>query len=104
MNISLTDGMKDFIRNKVASGAFASEDAVLEEAVRRFREEDQNGCRAHDDDERTAVNLIDYEAIACCEREVEGKDVPSLEEVRRTLSKIPGSMAQAVIEERADRF
>ena len=35
---------------------------------------------------------------------VQGKDVPSLEQVRRRLSKIPGSMAQAVIEEREDRF
>lgn len=104
MNVSLTDDMKDFIRKKVASGAFPSEDAVLQEAVRRFREEDQNGCRAHDDEEGRAVNLIDYEAIAYCEREVEGKDVPSLEELRRTLSKITGSMAKVVIEERADRL
>ncbi len=52
----------------------------------------------------TLEDLIDYEAIESCAREVEGKDVPSIEEVRRLLSKIPGSMAQAVIEEREDRF
>jgi hypothetical protein len=48
--------------------------------------------------------LIDYEAIESCAREVEGKDVPSIEEVRQMLSKIPGSMAQVVIAEREDRF
>jgi hypothetical protein len=41
---------------------------------------------------------VDHEAIAYCAREIEGKDVPSLEEVRRALAKIQGSMAQAVIE------
>ena len=39
-------------------------------------------------------------SIAC---EVAGKDVPSIEEVRRLLAKISGSMAQVVIEEREDR-
>ena len=39
-----------------------------------------------------------------CTREVAGKEVPSIEEVRRLLSKIPGSMAKAVIEEREDRI
>ena len=48
-------------------------------------------------------DLIDYEAIESCAREVEGKDIPSIEEVRAALSKIPGSMAQVVIEEREDR-
>jgi predicted DNA-binding antitoxin AbrB/MazE fold protein len=33
-----------------------------------------------------------------------GEQVPSLEEVRRTLSKIPGSMADFVITERDERF
>jgi len=33
-----------------------------------------------------------------------GEQVPSLEEVRQTLSKIPGSMADVVIAERAERF
>ena len=51
----------------------------------------------------TVEDLIDYEAIESCSREVEGKDVPSIKEVRQVLSKIPGSMAQVVIEEREDR-
>ncbi|MGO9913267.1 MAG: type II toxin-antitoxin system ParD family antitoxin [Isosphaeraceae bacterium] len=91
MNISLTDEMKDFVRKKVASGAFPSEEAVLQEAVRRFRQQDQVSCRA--DDDTGAEDLVDYEAIEYCARQVEGKDVPSIEEVRRMLSKIPGSMA-----------
>ena len=33
-----------------------------------------------------------------------GAQVPSLEDVRRTLSKIPGSMAAVVIAERDERF
>jgi hypothetical protein len=45
-------------------------------------------------------DLIDWEAIEPCAREVEGKDVPSIQEVRQRLAKIPGSMAQAVIKER----
>ena len=45
MNISLTDELKDFVRKKVASGTFQSEEAVLQEAVRRFRQDDQEGAR-----------------------------------------------------------
>jgi hypothetical protein len=33
-----------------------------------------------------------------------GEQVPSLEDVRRMLSKIPGSMADVVIAERDERF
>jgi putative addiction module CopG family antidote len=43
MNVSLTDELRDFVRRKVESGAFPSEEAVLEEALRRFRRDDQNG-------------------------------------------------------------
>jgi putative addiction module CopG family antidote len=105
MNILLTDELKDFVKQKVASGAFSSEEAVLQEAVRRFRQEEQAGCRSDADGKITKPDdLIDYEAIEYCTREVAGKDVPSIEEVRLMLSKIPGSMAQAVIEEREDRI
>jgi Arc/MetJ-type ribon-helix-helix transcriptional regulator len=43
MNVSLTDELRDFVRKKVESGAFPSEAAVLEEAGRRFRQDDHNG-------------------------------------------------------------
>jgi hypothetical protein len=50
-------------------------------------------------------DLIDDEAVESCAREVEGKEVPSLEEVRAATSKIKDSMARVVIEEeRAERF
>jgi len=104
MNVFLTNDLRDFVRQKVTSGEFPSEEAVLQEAVRRFCQEDQNGCRADDAEKATLEDLIEYEAIESCARQVEGKDVPSIEEVRRMLSKIPGSMVQAVIEEREDRF
>jgi Arc/MetJ-type ribon-helix-helix transcriptional regulator len=103
MNVSLTDELMNFVQKKVERGDFPSEEAVLQEAVRRFRQEDQDRCRADDDERATLEDLIDYEAIEYCAREVEGKQVPSIEEVRQMLSKIPGSMARAVIEEREDR-
>jgi hypothetical protein len=74
----------------------------LQEAVRRFQQEDQEEQGVGE--KLTREDLIDDEAIESCAREVEGKEVPSIEEVRQMLSKISGSMAQAVIEEREDRF
>jgi putative addiction module CopG family antidote len=104
MNVSLTNDLHNFVRQKVKSGEFPSEEAVLQEAIRRFRQADQDSHPADDAEKATLHQLIDWEAIESCAREVEGKDVPSIEEVRRMLAKIPGSMAQAVIEEREERF
>ncbi len=104
MNVSLANDLHNFVRQKVETGEFPSEEAVLQEAVRRFRQADQNDNRADDAEKPTLQQLIDWEAIESCAREVEGKDVPSIEEVRRMLQKIPGSMAQAVIEDREERF
>jgi len=101
MNVSLSNDLRDFVRKKVKSGDFPSEEAVLQEAVRRFQQDDQPGPGS--DEKAMAEDLIDYEAISYCARELEGKDVPSIDEVRRFLAKIPGSMAQAVIEERETR-
>ena len=101
MNVSLSNDLRNFVRKKVESGDFPSEEAVLQEAVRRFQQNDQPGPGS--DEKAMAEDLIDYEAINCCARELEGKDVPSIEEVRRFLAKIPGSMAQAIIEERETR-
>ncbi len=102
MNVSLTEDLKDFVRRKVESGQYPSEDAVLQEALSRFRRDER--AEGTGDEKAKLDDLTDYEAIESCAREVEGKAVPSLEEVREALSKIPGSMAQAVIEEREDRF
>src|SRR4051794_12311351 len=98
MNVSLTDDLRDFVRKKVENGQFPSEEAVLQEALRRFRQADRDEGVAGE--QLTLEDLIDYDAIESCTREVEGKDVPSIEEVRAALSKIRGSMAQVVIEER----
>jgi putative addiction module CopG family antidote len=105
MNVSLTDELKDFVRKKVESGAFPSEEAVLQEAVRRFRQDDQNGSHGRNADESTLGDMIDSEAVESCARQVEGKNVPTIEEVRAATSKIKDSMARDVIEEeRAERF
>jgi hypothetical protein len=51
----------------------------------------------------TLEDLIDLEFEAFCARE--GDENVTLEEVRRATASIPGSMAEAIIEEeRADRF
>jgi Arc/MetJ-type ribon-helix-helix transcriptional regulator len=104
MNVSLTNDLHNFVRQKVESGEFPSEEAVLQEAVRRFRQADQNGDHGDTPEKATLPELIDWEAIESCAREVEGKNIPSIEEVRRLLAKIPGSMARAVIDEREERF
>ncbi len=98
MNVSLSNNLRNFVREIVESGDFPSEEAVLREAVRRCRQEDQPGPGC--EEKAMAEDLIDYEAVRYCARELEGKDVPSIEEVRLFLAKVPGSMAQAVIEER----
>jgi putative addiction module CopG family antidote len=92
MNVQLSEESRRFIATQVASGRYPSEDAVLEDALSLMRRE------------RPTHPEIDDEAIDYCAREVEGQEIPSLEEVRRALAKIPGSMAQAVIEERGERF
>jgi hypothetical protein len=98
MNVTPISEFHDFIRQKVESGQFPSEEAAFLEAMRRFRLADAA------DEELAGADPIDHDAIAYAAREVEGKDVPSLEEVRRILSKVAGSMAQAIIEDREDRF
>jgi hypothetical protein len=47
--------------------------------------------------------LIDHEFIAACARP-NGGDVPTIEEVREILAKIPGSLAEEIIADREDRF
>ncbi len=77
MNISLTNDLHNFVRQKVDSGEFPSEEAVLQEAVRRFRQADQDGDHADTPEKATLPELIDWEAIESCAREVEGKNIPS---------------------------
>jgi putative addiction module CopG family antidote len=103
MNVSLTNDLRNFIRQKVENGEFPSEEAVLQEAVRRFRQQEQNVDAPDDTKKATPEELIDHEFIAYCTREAD--DTVSLEEVLQATSKIKDSMARVVIEEeRAERF
>jgi hypothetical protein len=52
----------------------------------------------------TLDDLIDHEFVADCARETQGTGIPTIEEVRRMLSRIPGSLAEEIIAEREDRF
>jgi hypothetical protein len=47
--------------------------------------------------------LIDHEYVADCARD-QGFDVPGIDEVRKILAKIPGSLAEEIIAEREDRL
>jgi putative addiction module CopG family antidote len=93
MNVSITNGMEDFVREQVQSGEFPSEDAVVEAALKCFRDQKSRAFEA----------LVDHDLIEYAEHE--GDPRVTLDEVLRATSTIPGSMATAIIEdERADRF
>jgi hypothetical protein len=49
-------------------------------------------------------DLIDVEFVADCEKKSDGQDIPSIDEVRKRLAKIPGSFSQQIIADREDRF
>jgi hypothetical protein len=75
---------------------------ILQKHIRNLEQESGRDEAA---DGATAVlnDLIDYEAIASCEREAD--DSITLEEVRAATSKIKDSMARVVSEEeRVERF
>lgn len=93
MNVSITNDLKNFVRMKVQSGEYLSEEAVIEAALQKFL----------DDEAPSLDGLVDHEFVAFCGRE--GDDGITLEEVLQATSRIPGSMSQVIIEEeRADRF
>ena len=92
MNVKLNRDLAGFVRDKVRSGQFRSEDAVIEAALAQLQSEEAPGLEA----------MIDDEFEAYCARE--GDDRISLEEVLEATASISGSMAQAIIDERADRF
>jgi Arc/MetJ-type ribon-helix-helix transcriptional regulator len=93
MIASLSNDLEIFVQRKVQSGEFLSEEAVVEAALKKFREQDARGLE----------DLIDQEFLEYCARE--GDDNITLEEVFQVTSKIPGSMSQAIIEEeRAERI
>jgi putative addiction module CopG family antidote len=99
MNVSLTDELNDFVRKKIQNGQYPSEDAVVEAALKRLRDqEDESSKKAP-----TLEDLIDREFVEYSVREAD--DRVTLEEVLEATSTIKESMARVIIdEERADRL
>jgi putative addiction module CopG family antidote len=98
MNVHLSEESRRFVADQVTRGRYPSEEAVLEEALCRMRQQERA-----EGELPSLEDLIDYDAIASCEREAD--DRITLEEVRAATSKINDSMARVVIEEeRAERF
>jgi putative addiction module CopG family antidote len=99
MNVSLTEELKDFVRRKIEDGEYPSEAAVIEAALKRFREQDNGSSNTMP----TIDDLIDHEFVEYCVREAD-EEVTS-DEVLEATSTINDSMARVIIEdERADRF
>lgn len=94
MNITISNALKRWVEDKVDSGQYPSEEAVVVAALVNLQ--GQEASPALED-------LVDLDFVAYCARE--GDENVTLEEARRATSKVPGSMAEAIIEdERADRF
>ena len=99
MNVSLTDELKDFVQKKIETGQYSSEEAVIEAALKRFRDQECEKGKTVP----TLDDLIDHEFVEYCARE--NDDDVTLEEVLEGTSSIKDSMARVIIEEeRADRF
>ena len=45
MNVSLTDELKDFVQKKIETGQYPSEEAVIEAALKRLRDQDTRAER-----------------------------------------------------------
>jgi putative addiction module CopG family antidote len=98
MSVSLTDELRDFIQKKVKNGQYASEEAVIEAALRQLRDRDEIRQIVP-----TLDDFIDHEFVEHCSREAD--ESLSLDEVLQATSTINDSMARVIIEEeRADRF
>ena len=55
------------------------------------------------EDATTLDDLIDHQFVADCARDIE-MDIPTIEELRQGLAKIPGSLSKDIIAELEDRF
>jgi putative addiction module CopG family antidote len=99
MNVSLTDELKEFVQKKIKSGQYRSEEAVIEAALERLRDQDDKTRKTMP----TLDELIDHEFVEYCARESD--DGVTLDEVLEATATIRDSMARVIIdEERADRF
>jgi putative addiction module CopG family antidote len=98
MDVTLTDEIKDFVRKKIETGQYTSEQAVIEAGLKRLRERDEQANKL-----RTLDDLIDDEFVEYCTREAD--DSVTLEDVLAATATIDDSMARVIIEEeRADRL
>ena len=99
MNVSLTGELKDFVQKKIETGQYPSEEAVIEAALKRLRDQEYEKGKTVP----TLDDLIDHEFVEYCARE--NDDDVTLQEVLEGTSSIKDSMARVIIEEeRADRF
>ena len=98
MNVSLTDELRDFVRRKVEDGEYPSELAVIEAALKRFREQDKRRgtqCR-----QSTTLSTTSLSNIALRE----GDEEVTLDEVLRGDVDDQRLDGRVIIEdERADR-
>ncbi|SIO06637.1 hypothetical protein SAMN05444166_2275 [Singulisphaera sp. GP187] len=94
MSLPLTSDLKRWVEKKIETGQYPSEEAVMVAALKAMKVRESNPA---------LEDLIDLEFEAYCARE--GDDSITLDEVLAATAKIPGSMAEAIIEdERAERF
>ncbi len=93
MNHALPPDLKCWVEAQVRRGEYASEQEVVEAALRSLQSEEAD----------VVDRLIDDSFVAYCAQEA---DVGlGIDEVRDAASVISGSMAEFIIEEdRADRF
>ena len=99
MNVSLTDELKDFVQKKIETRQYPSEEAVIEAALKRLRDQESEKGKSVP----TLDDLIDHEFVEYCARE--NNDDVTLEEVLEGTSSIKDFMARVIIEEEgADRF
>jgi putative addiction module CopG family antidote len=99
MTVSLTDELKDFVKRKIESGQYPSEEAVIEAALRRLKDQEDISQKAL----QSLDEFIDHEFVEFCAREAD--DCVTLEEVLEATSSINDSMARVIIdEEREERF
>ncbi len=86
-------------------------EAVYEDGVLRpleplpLEEHQRVTLTVSDVSEDPLAAMIDHPLVERARKEVEAMgQIPSLEEVQRILSKIPGSLSEDIIAEREDRF
>ena len=85
-------------------------EAIYENGVLRLLEpltldEHQHVIVTVSSDEDPLASIIDHAFLERARKEVQAMNyIPSLEEVRKILSKIPGSLSQDIGTERKDRF